>query len=455
MDLSFFDAFQDGAVIVDNRSYIKHINASFSTLSGYSTKRIINRNLREIFVFAPEVLELVDKAINSRNAMPTIESEMVSHDQERKRVQIAASPCGDDMIMITVHDVSVESALQNKYKREIGEKEKYIEILNRKIFELEFMLEIVSSAAVEDSIEPYPDKSFERIIKALDIDMILILSRSGDMQTSEVSIAATYIPEGKSITVFRDVIRESVDYWKPINLEKVGTQTPSFVQERGSFHVVTAIVRGKQDQWRVFLFYFSQNKAHLATLNKSLLNSISKQVYLMIENQSLFHLAVTDEKTQIYNARFFSYRLQNEIARSKRYKHALSLLVIDIDFFKKFNDTYGHLVGDFVLGNVAKTLKSVFRVCDVVARFGGEEFVVFCPETTKEQAKIAAERARSAVEKMVLEISPGKTANVTISIGVSTLGLDGETVSDLTKSADEALYIAKKNGRNRTEVYSK
>lgn len=455
MDLSFFDAFQDGAVIVDNKSYIKHINASFSTLSGYSMKRIVKRNLREIFVFAPEVLELVDKTIESRNAMPFIESEIVSHDQERKRVQIAASPCGDDMVMITVHDVSVESALQSKYKREIGEKEKYIEILNRKIFELEFMLEIVAVAAAEDSIAPYPDKSFEKILKTLDIDLILILSRGGEMQSSDVNIAAAYVPEGKMITGFRDLIRETIEYWKPIDLEKAGTQTPSFLHERGGFNVVTSIVRGKQDQWRIFLFYFAQNKTHLATLNKSLLNSISKQVYLMIENHSLFHLAVTDEKTQIYNARFFSYRLQNEIARSKRYKHPLSLLVIDIDFFKKFNDSYGHLVGDFVLRNVAKALKSVFRVCDVVARFGGEEFVVFCPETTKEQAKIAAERARVAVEQMTLEVAKGKTANVTVSIGVSTLGEDGETDSELTKHADEALYLAKKNGRNRTEVYVK
>lgn len=455
MDLSFFDAFQDGAVIVDNKSYIKHINASFSTLSGYSMKRIVKRNLREIFVFTPEVLEMVEKTIGSRNAMPFIESEIVSHDQERKRVQIAASPCGDDMVMITVHDVSVEANLQTKYKREIGEKEKYIEILNRKIFELEFMLEIVSAAAAEDSIEPYPDKSFDRILKTLDIDLILILSRGGEMQSSEVNIAAAYVPEGKMITGFRDLIRDTIEHWKPIDLEKVGTQTPVFIHERNGYNVVTSIVRGKQDQWRVFLFYFGKDKTHLAALNKSLLNSISKQVYLMIENHSLFHLAVTDEKTQIYNARFFSYRLENEMARSKRYKHPLSLLVIDIDFFKKFNDTYGHLVGDFVLRNVAKALKSVFRVCDVVARFGGEEFIVFCPETTKAQAKIAAERARVAVEKMTLEVAQGKTANVTISIGVSTLGEDGETVSELTKHADEALYLAKKNGRNRSEVYEK
>lgn len=175
----------------------------------------------------------------------------------------------------------------------------------------------------------------------------------------------------------------------------------------------------------------------------------------MIENQSLFNLAVTDEKTQLYNARFFSYRLQNELLRAQRYKRNVTLLIIDIDFFKKFNDTYGHLVGDWVLKNVGKTLKSVFRVCDVVARFGGEEFVVFCPETNKEQGKIAAERARVAIEALKLEVGQGNTASVTISIGISTFPADGTAPNELTKFADEALYKAKKNGRNRVEVYEK
>lgn len=455
MDLSFFDSFQDGALIIDNRSYIKHINSAFSALSGYSVKRIVNRNLREIFVFGPEILELVDKALISKAAMPYVESEIVSHDQERKRVQIAACPYGESEVMVTIHDVSVEEGLQKKYKREIGEKEKYIEILNRKIFELEFMLDTVSSAASEESIEPYPDKSFEKIRKTLDIDLILVLNRGGEMQSSELNVTAAYVPEGKMITGYRDIIRETIEHWKSIDIEKVGMQTPTFVHERSGYDIVTSLVKGKQDQWRVFLFFFGDNKKHLAALNKSLLTSLSKQVYLMMENHSLFHLAVTDEKTQIYNARFFTYRLQNELVRSKRYKHPVSLLIIDIDFFKKFNDTYGHLVGDFVLRNVAKALKSVFRVCDVVARFGGEEFVVFCPETNREQAKIAAERARVAVEQMILEVGQGKSANVTVSIGVSCYPEDGEISSELTNLADQALYSAKRNGRNRVEVYSK
>ncbi len=453
MDYAHFDSFQDGVLVFDKMSNIKYINSSFSSLAGYSIKRILNRSIREIFVFGPETLAQADTCLRTRTAVPFMETEIVSHDQERHRVQIAASPLGEEYVLMTVHDVSVEESLQKKYKREIGEKEKYIEILNRKIFELEFMLDIISNSVAEESVEPYPDKAFEKILKTLDIDLILVLNRGGEMQSVEMDVTAAYVPEGASVTNFRDVIRETLDYWKPIHLEKLGTETPSFVHERTGYNIVTSLVRGKQHQWRVFLFFFNNSKSHLATLNRSLLTSLSKQVYLMIENHSLFNLAVTDEKTQLYNARFFSYRLQNELLRAKRYKRDVSLLVIDIDFFKKFNDTYGHLVGDWVLKNVAKTLKSVFRVCDLVARFGGEEFIVFCPETNKNQARIAAERARQAVEKLVLEVGQGKTASVTISIGIATFPGDGGTQTEITKFADEALYAAKKNGRNRVEVY--
>jgi diguanylate cyclase (GGDEF)-like protein/PAS domain S-box-containing protein len=455
MDYSCFDSFQDGVLIADKMSNIKHVNSAFAAFSGYSQKRLLNRNIREIFVFGPEILEQVDSALRTRTIMPFIESEIVSHDQERKQMQIACCPFGEEEVMVTLHDVSVEQGLQKKYKREIGEKEKYIEILNRKIFELEFMLDIVGASVGNDSIEPFPNSSFEKIVKTLDIDMALVMNRGGEMYSSDIDVSAAYVPEGKTITGFRDIIRETLDYWKPIDLDKVGTESPSFVHERSGYTIVTSLVRGKQSQWRVFLFFFNQKKAHLATLNKSLLTSLSKQLYLMIENQSLFHLAVTDEKTESFNARFFKHRFQNELLRARKTKTMVSLMVIDIDFFKKFNDTYGHLVGDWVLKNVAKTLRSVFRVCDVVARFGGEEFVVFCPETDKDQAKVAAERARAAVEAMELEVGEGKKASVTISIGIATFPEDGGAPAEITKFADDCVYKAKKNGRNRVEVHGR
>lgn len=129
----------------------------------------------------------------------------------------------------------------------------------------------------------------------------------------------------------------------------------------------------------------------------------------------------------------------------------ISFLFLDIDHFKNINDTYGHDVGDEVLKTVADTLKKDLRVGDIVARWGGEEFIAILLGANEEQAKMKAEQIRAEVEKIVFEKPDG--LKITISIGVSEFE-DGKTFEDLVKHADEALYASKQNGRNRVTTYS-
>lgn len=129
----------------------------------------------------------------------------------------------------------------------------------------------------------------------------------------------------------------------------------------------------------------------------------------------------------------------------------ISFLFLDIDHFKSINDTYGHDVGDEVLKTVADTLKKDLRVGDIVARWGGEEFIAILLGANEEQAKMKAEQIRAEVEKIVFEKPEG--LKVTISIGVSEFE-DGKTFEDLVKHADEALYASKQNGRNKVTTYS-
>lgn len=167
-------------------------------------------------------------------------------------------------------------------------------------------------------------------------------------------------------------------------------------------------------------------------------------------------LAFTDTLTELYNHRYFQETLSNELIRSTRYSKMLSLMMIDIDFFKKFNDTYGHLVGDKVLRHVAKIFKTSIREqIDTVARYGGEEFVVILPETSLSGAINFAERIREAVEKSRV-INEGEELSVTLSIGVSCTSVtECKTPSDLIAAADLALYKAKDNGRNQVSAYNK
>ncbi len=161
-------------------------------------------------------------------------------------------------------------------------------------------------------------------------------------------------------------------------------------------------------------------------------------------------LAFTDPLTELFNHRYFQETLAHEFIRARRYAKPLSLMVIDIDFFKKFNDTHGHLVGDKVLRHVATIFKSSVREqIDTVARYGGEEFAVILPETHLDGARLFAERIRSKVEQSRVN-HEGQELCVTLSIGVScSLVTQCEKTSDLIEAADIALYRAKDSGRNK------
>jgi two-component system cell cycle response regulator len=159
-------------------------------------------------------------------------------------------------------------------------------------------------------------------------------------------------------------------------------------------------------------------------------------------------LAITDDLSGLYNSRHFYNQLEIEVNRSKRYSHPLSLLLLDIDHFKDYNDTYGHLEGDQVLGMLGKVIQSCLRSLDTAYRYGGEEFTIILPETIGDEAAIVAGRIKSAVKNKKLSPRPGEEVSITISIGVTEYAPD----EDLTKfihRADKAMYTSKQQGRDR------
>lgn len=162
-----------------------------------------------------------------------------------------------------------------------------------------------------------------------------------------------------------------------------------------------------------------------------------------------YKLATIDGLTELYNHRYFQETLQNQIEISKRYNQPFSLIIVDIDFFKKFNDTYGHQAGDAVLRQVAQTLKKNSRTTDFVCRYGGEEMSIILPNTTAEEAIFSAKRMNKAVEEKDFQLNATETGKVTISVGVATFPDNAETGQDLIEHADKGLYYAKEHGRNQ------
>ena len=163
------------------------------------------------------------------------------------------------------------------------------------------------------------------------------------------------------------------------------------------------------------------------------------------------YLSVTDPLTGLYNRRHFEDNLEREFLRASRYNNELSFAIIDIDFFKKVNDTYGHSAGDYVLKEVAYLILQNLRKTDMVFRYGGEEFTVIITETPIERAVVPLERLRKAVEEYPFNHN-GQKIQVTISVGVSEVSKKIETVNQLFEDADKALYKAKENGRNQIQT---
>jgi diguanylate cyclase (GGDEF)-like protein/PAS domain S-box-containing protein len=175
-----------------------------------------------------------------------------------------------------------------------------------------------------------------------------------------------------------------------------------------------------------------------------------KEIEVMKEEA--VRLSYTDDLTGIYNHRFFIQQLTLEVERQKRYATPLSLLMIDIDYFKNYNDAHGHLAGDQVLKAIAILIQRGVRQSDIIARYGGEEFSAIVINTGKEKGLEIAERVRKNVEEARFpheRAQPNK--DLTVSVGVATFSTSISTLTDLIREADHALYRAKKGGRNRIE----
>ncbi len=171
------------------------------------------------------------------------------------------------------------------------------------------------------------------------------------------------------------------------------------------------------------------------------------------EKEYYRELSILDGLTQVYNHRYFHELLVREINRSARYPQAFSLMMLDLDNFKGFNDSYGHLSGDCALREVAQSIINSLRRVDLVCRYGGEEFVVIMPQTNKDGGKITCERVRVAIEAASIKDDKGdEIGKITASIGLATFPENGQTKESLIKSADVALYEAKKQGKNRVCV---
>ena len=179
--------------------------------------------------------------------------------------------------------------------------------------------------------------------------------------------------------------------------------------------------------------------------------NVERREYQRLAQEREFYkvLSSIDGLTELYNYRYLHQYLKMELEREKRYKRQLSLVMIDIDDFKNYNDQFGHLIGDMVLKKIATVFRNATRGCDVLCRYGGEEFAIILPETSKEEAVIVCERIRKSVETTEMVDEQGTpVGNVRVTLGLASFPADADNKDDLIDNADRALYQGKEAGKN-------
>ncbi len=245
--------------------------------------------------------------------------------------------------------------------------------------------------------------------------------------------------------ILLDIMMPELDGYKVCKKLKANSQTNT---------IPIIFITAKNDEQSIEMAYDIGGNDYITKpfLPKELLARVKKELKIQDMMRDLRLLASTDPMTKLYNRRYFASTSKKIIGLAKRNKSEISIIIIDIDRFKNINDTYGHDAGDTVIIALAQELINNTRESDIACRYGGEEFTVLLPDTSISGARTVAENIRRNLENLTLGIK-NKTINFTASIGISSILKKEKSVEKALKRADEALYEAKKNGRNRVCIY--
>jgi diguanylate cyclase (GGDEF)-like protein len=333
--------------------------------------------------------------------------------------------------------------------------------LNERVLELYTLYNISRTLSMSLQVNELFDLTMNLLNQSLELDQYCLMLF--DPKSEKLVIQASH-GLGENITTKGESCVENGVSWKVANsgthvlIDDISREENFFYYpdsgiSEGSFLGVPLLKRDGK-----VIGVLNAHKPHTSAFKEKdvrLFKGVAEQVAIAIENAITFQLTREmvnrDELTGLYNRRYFFERLEREVYRTTRYNHPLSMLMIDIDHFKHFNDTFGHLRGDKALSRLAKLLEESLRKADILARYGGEEFLVMLPETCKDSAALVGEKLRGRVAEVNFnEDAPNlPRAGFSITVGVAAMPDDTTDALQLLDLADKALYFGKAKGRNQ------
>lgn len=357
---------------------------------------------------------------------------------------------------------------QNKEKAEMEKLKREVVVLNKERRRLAKKLSALRLIISEINNDPDLDKILNLVIKKA---VQIVEAERGslmlfDHKTEELYIKSSIGLNKKTVSTVRIAPGEGIAGWvfkegKPL-LVKEGATDPrfkSFEEIEEELKSIISVPLKIKDQVIGVINLDNRRKGDF--FNKDdlqLLSTFADEAVIAIENaklhQQMKNLAITDDLTGLHNFRYLRERLEEEVKRAQRYERSLALIMADIDYFKNYNDAFGHLEGNRVLKNLANIIKINVREVDIAGRYGGEEFIIILPEAGKEEAQEIAERIRLKVEKYKFINKNNHTdeKKLTLSLGVTSCFQEIISPQGLIYKVDQALYQAKRKGRNRVEV---
>lgn len=303
-----------------------------------------------------------------------------------------------------------------------------------------------------------PDMVVREIMRIMDstlqyeTDAVIFKNKTGEFYYEARS------SKGKSSTNPKAIAREDAELitkvselHEPIHINDI-RKRDNYKPLTESSRSVIIVPLTSYGQTRGILIAESDEVGFFSEKDVKMLSVVARSAALALENaelhQRMEELTMTDELTDTFNYRYFVRKLEEEKKRAQRYDLALSIVMIDIDWFKKLNDTFGHETGNNVLRRLSLAIKGCIRDVDIFARYGGEEFAIILPQTPLIEARQIGERIREQVEAMVTEVDDGAKVKITVSVGISSFPENGKSQEELLSIADQALYRAKGSGKN-------